>query len=545
MREHVKADEPFVREDVTVERGARALPRRGPGLQGRAHRGPRSATRASRPSPSTPTARSPTSAAARTRRPPSASRRSSCSRSPARTGAATPAARCSRASTAPRSSPRRTSPSTSSASSRPARATTASSAASWGCSRSREVVARARRSGCPPGTTIFNELVALSRARWGPSAATPRSRRRSSTTSTLWKTSGHWGKYRENMFVTESEDRRDGAQADELPGPRAPVQPAAAGPTATCRCATPSRACCTATSRAGTLHGLLRVRHFAQDDAHIFCTEEQIPRRGRALPGLRASRPIELFGFEPQLELSTRPEQRIGTDEMWDRAEAALAGRARRPAASTYELNEGDGAFYGPKIDLHMTDSLGRSWQLGTVQLDYSMPERFDLTYTGADNAEHRAGDDPPRAAWAPSSASSGSCSSTTPASCRSGWRRCRRSCCRSPTATTRRPRAVAARCAPPGVRARGRRAHRVGRAQDPRRRAAQGPLHARRRRSRGRGRHRRRAASTASGDSGSVPVAELVRASARDATRLRGMTAAYTALALTQTLHSPRSRTA
>ena len=120
-----------------------------------------------------------------------------------------------------------------------------------------------------------------------------------------------------------------------------------------------------------------------------------------------------------RLELSTRPEERIGDDEMWDRAEGALTRALDDRRALHYELNPGDGAFYGPKIDMHMTDSLGRSWQLGTVQLDYSMPERFGLSYTGADNAEHTPGDDPPRARSAPTSGSSGSCSSTTPASCR------------------------------------------------------------------------------------------------------------------------------
>ena len=95
------------------------------------------------------------------------------------------------------------------------------------------------------------------------------------------------------------------------------------------------------------------------------------------------------FGLEPRLELSTRPEKRVGTDEMWDQAEAALR-RTLEDNGLEYEVNEGDGAFYGPKIDLHMTDAIGRSWQLGTVQLDYYMPERFELTYTGADNAEHR-----------------------------------------------------------------------------------------------------------------------------------------------------------
>ncbi|HYZ33131.1 MAG TPA: aminoacyl--tRNA ligase-related protein, partial [Crenalkalicoccus sp.] len=95
------------------------------------------------------------------------------------------------------------------------------------------------------------------------------------------------------------------------------------------------------------------------------------------------------FGFEPRLELSTRPDDRIGEESMWDRAEAALENALRRRGLE-YELNPGDGAFYGPKIDLHMTDAIGRSWQLGTVQLDYVMPERFGIVYTGADNAEHR-----------------------------------------------------------------------------------------------------------------------------------------------------------
>jgi threonyl-tRNA synthetase len=138
----------------------------------------------------------------------------------------------------------------------------------------------------------------------------------------------------------------------------------------------------------GTLHGLLRVRHFAQDDAHIFCTEEQVQDEVSACLDF-AFDTYRLFGIEPHLELSTRPEQRVGDDALWDRAEAALA-RALEARGLAYKLNEGDGAFYGPKIDLHMTDSLGRPWQLGTVQLDYSFPERFDLTYTGADNAEHR-----------------------------------------------------------------------------------------------------------------------------------------------------------
>jgi threonyl-tRNA synthetase len=138
----------------------------------------------------------------------------------------------------------------------------------------------------------------------------------------------------------------------------------------------------------GTLHGLLRVRHITQDDAHIFCTEEQVPQEIRRCLDFGFAI-YDTFGFEPRLELSTRPEKRVGSEDMWDRAEDGLQ-RALEGHGVEYELNPGDGAFYGPKIDLHMTDSIGRSWQLGTVQLDYYMPERFDLLYTGADNADHR-----------------------------------------------------------------------------------------------------------------------------------------------------------
>jgi threonyl-tRNA synthetase len=136
----------------------------------------------------------------------------------------------------------------------------------------------------------------------------------------------------------------------------------------------------------GTLHGLLRVRHITQDDAHIFCREDQIEEEviGCIDFGFYL---YELFGFEPRIELSTRPPKRIGSDEMWDQAEGALH-RALEHRRLEYELNEGDGAFYGPKIDLHMTDSIGRSWQLGTVQLDYAMPARFNMRYVGADDVE-------------------------------------------------------------------------------------------------------------------------------------------------------------
>ena len=203
----------------------------------------------------------------------------------------------------------------------------------------------------------------------------------------LFKASGHWDVYRENMYFTEVEGRLMGLKPMNCPAHiqlfnnerrsyrDLPVRYSEAG---VVHRHEPS----------GTLHGLLRVRHITQDDAHIFCTEDQIADEvNRCLDFGYAI--YDAFGFEPRLELSTRPEKRIGAEEMWDKAEAALEDALERRGVE-YELNPGDGAFYGPKIDLHMTDTIGRSWQLGTVQLDYVMPERFALTYTGADNADHR-----------------------------------------------------------------------------------------------------------------------------------------------------------
>ncbi|MCD6725742.1 MAG: threonine--tRNA ligase [Solirubrobacteraceae bacterium] len=238
----------------------------------------------------------------------------------------------------------------------------------------------------PKGTVLWNELVALSRE-MGTERGFTEVKTPLLYDSELWKTSGHWGKYRENMFVTETEERAFGLKPMNCPGHAhmfrsqrwsyrdLPVRYAEPG-------------LLHRNELSGTLHGLLRVRHFVQDDAHIFCAEEQVEQEVRRCLEYAFST-FEIFGFEIELELSTRPEQRIGTDEMWDRAEGALA-KVLADDGLDYRVNEGDGAFYGPKIDLHTTDSLGRSWQLGTVQLDYSMPERFDLVYTGADNAEHR-----------------------------------------------------------------------------------------------------------------------------------------------------------
>src|SRR5919109_776892 len=139
--------------------------------------------------------------------------------------------------------------------------------------------------------------------------------------------------------------------------------------------------------RGGTLHGLLRVKHITQDDAHIFCTPEQIEDEVFGCLDY-AFYLYDRFRVTPRAELSTRPEKRLGTDEQWDRAEQALENALRRHEM-VYVISLGEGTFYGPKIDLHMTDSLGRSWQMGTIQLDYQMPMRFGLKYVGADNREH------------------------------------------------------------------------------------------------------------------------------------------------------------
>ena len=238
----------------------------------------------------------------------------------------------------------------------------------------------------PRGTVVFNRLLELTRDKWREygyeEVKTPQL-----YDAELWRTSGHWDKYREHMFVTEAEDRSMGLKPMNCPGHAhlyasgrhsyrdLPVRYAEPG-------------LLHRNEPSGTLHGLMRVRHFCQDDAHIFCSEDQI--EDEVIACLDMGLDIyEIFGIEARIELSTRPEQRIGTDAMWDRAEAALRGALEHRGVS-YELNVGDGAFYGPKIDLHMVDSLGRSWQVGTVQLDYSMPERFELEYTGADNSEHR-----------------------------------------------------------------------------------------------------------------------------------------------------------
>src|SRR3954451_3425668 len=238
----------------------------------------------------------------------------------------------------------------------------------------------------PHGTHIWNELTRLWRTsnveRGYTEVRTP-----ILYDVDLWKQSGHWHVYREHMYFTDVEDRPMGLKPMNCP---AHVQiyknelrsyrdlPLRLAEQGLVHRHEPS----------GTLHGLLRVRHITQDDGHVFCTEDQL--EAEALRCLDFGFYIyEQFGLTPRLELSTRPEKRVGSEEMWDKAEEALR-RTLEQNGLEYDLNEGDGAFYGPKIDAHITDAIGRSWQLGTVQLDYYMPVQFELAYTGAHNAEHR-----------------------------------------------------------------------------------------------------------------------------------------------------------
>jgi len=241
----------------------------------------------------------------------------------------------------------------------------------------------------PRGTEVFNELVKLSRE-MGRERGYEEVKTPLIYDSSLWVTSGHWEKYDQNMFVTEVETERERSVAAVKPM-NCPGHCKLFAMQAHSYRELPVRfwepGLLHRREPSGTLHGLLRVRHFAQDDSHIYCTEDQIQEEVAGVLEF-AFATYRIFGIDVRLELSTRPEQRIGSDELWDRSEQALKN-ALDSQSLAYDLNPGDGAFYGPKIDMHMTDSLGRSWQLGTCQLDYNMPRRFGLIYTGADNAEH------------------------------------------------------------------------------------------------------------------------------------------------------------
>jgi threonyl-tRNA synthetase len=203
-----------------------------------------------------------------------------------------------------------------------------------------------------------------------------------------YKTSGHYENYEENMFFVRP---HEGEEPLALKPMNCPGHMLLFGSELRSYRDLPIRYAESSTlhrdERGGTLHGLLRVKHITQDDAHIFCTEEQIQAEIDAMIDF-VRYLYDRFGLTPRAELSTRPEKRLGTEEQWDRAEGALEEALRRHEME-YVISPGEGTFYGPKIDLHMTDVLGRSWQMGTIQLDYQMPMRFGLTYMGPDNREH------------------------------------------------------------------------------------------------------------------------------------------------------------
>ena len=203
----------------------------------------------------------------------------------------------------------------------------------------------------------------------------------------LWHRSGHWDHYKDNMYVVKIDNEDYAIKPMNCPGgmlvykrkPHSyrdlPERMAELG-------------LVHRHELSGALHGLMRVRCFTQDDAHIFMTPDQIEEEIEGVVRL-IDKFYKVFGFKYKLELSTRPENSMGTDEQWETATNALK-RALNVLGKDYEINEGDGAFYGPKIDFHLEDSIGRTWQCGTIQLDFQMPERFDLTYVGQDGEKHR-----------------------------------------------------------------------------------------------------------------------------------------------------------
>jgi threonyl-tRNA synthetase len=205
---------------------------------------------------------------------------------------------------------------------------------------------------------------------------------------TLWEKTGHWDKYRDNMFTTESEKRDYALKPMNCPGHilifkqglksyrDLPLRYGEFGQ-------------CHRNEATGGLHGIMRVRGFTQDDGHIFCTEDQILAECVAYTTL-LQKVYADFGFKNIIyKIATRPEQRIGTDDIWDKAEHALI-ESLRASGCEYELSPGEGAFYGPKVEYTLKDAIGRQWQCGTIQVDFSMPERLDADYVGEDSARHR-----------------------------------------------------------------------------------------------------------------------------------------------------------
>ena len=202
----------------------------------------------------------------------------------------------------------------------------------------------------------------------------------------LWEISGHWFNYRENMYTSEIDEKEYAIKPMNCPGSIIAYKnnlhsykdlPLKYGEMGLVH----------RHEFSGALHGLMRVRAFTQDDAHVFCTEEQIEEQIIEIIDLY-DKFYTLFGFEYNIELSTKPEKAIGSDEIWAMAEAKLESALQHKGIA-YKLNPGDGAFYGPKIDFKMKDSIGRIWQCGTIQLDFNLPTRFEMSYIGSDGEKH------------------------------------------------------------------------------------------------------------------------------------------------------------
>lgn len=203
----------------------------------------------------------------------------------------------------------------------------------------------------------------------------------------LWHQSGHWDNYKENMYFTEIDEQPYAVKPMNCPGGILVYKnglksyrdlPLRMGELGLVH----------RHELSGALHGLFRVRMFTQDDAHIYCTKEQVADEVQGVIDI-FQKFYNKFGFEFRVELSTKPEKAIGSDEMWTMAEEILENVIQK-SGIPFDMNPGDGAFYGPKLDFHLKDTIGRSWQCGTVQLDFSMPERFDMTYIGEDGEKHR-----------------------------------------------------------------------------------------------------------------------------------------------------------
>ena len=243
----------------------------------------------------------------------------------------------------------------------------------------------------PKGTTLVNQLGNYMRSVLFP-AGYVEVRAPLVFNKALWETSGHWAHYRQNMFLIQPTGAGEDAEQSSLKPMNCPGHMLLFGSEVRSYRDLPMRiheqSVLHRMEASGVLSGLTRVREFIMDDAHIFLREDQIAEEVERLLRL-VRRVYDDFGLVPEMKLATRPPEYLGEKATWDHAESELK-KALEAAGQQYTLNEGDGAFYGPKIDFEVTDALGRKWQCATIQLDYQLPQQFELKYTGADNAEHR-----------------------------------------------------------------------------------------------------------------------------------------------------------